>query len=207
VIAHTLLGTRRYSSSEQGDLLWCATYHGDQPYAPYRCSASCPSRLHFPPCSDQTRRRETGVSRRWAVVDIARELERYTSCAEAAGRVSVVFVKSAAAGGGGDAAAVVGVAAAAADYAREAVGVEVVSCHFGTVTKMDCPASTHTWECTWLKMAMIGRCQAWLVQHPALREPLMSRRAAGSKTGTQTMVVCAEQARSRRWDRIACWPE
>jgi hypothetical protein len=86
-------------------------------------------------------------------------------------------------------AAVVGVGAAGADYAREAVGVEVVSCHFGIVRKMNCSASTHTWEYTWLKMAIIGCCHAWLVQHTALREPLVSRRAAGSKTGTQTMVL------------------
>jgi hypothetical protein len=191
--ALAIIGTRLVVGIR--DLLWCATYHGDQPYAPYRCSASCPSRLHFHPCSDQTRRRATDECRRWAV-DIARELERYTSCAEAAGRVVVADGRSAAAGGGGELAAVVGVAdaAAAAGYARAreetAAGVEAASCHSGTAGRQtDCPASTHMLERTWLKIAVIGPCQAWLV-HTQRSETCESRRIAE---------MGGDQARSRRW--------
>jgi hypothetical protein len=152
--------------------------------------------LHFPPCSDQTRRRATGVYHRWAV-DIARELEHYTSCAEAAGRVVDAEGRNAAAGGAGDAAAVVVGVAAGAGYAREGevmvVGVEVVCCHSGTVRETDCPASTHTWECTWLKIAMIRRCQAWLVRRTAQRGPAIPVETAEAKQAR----LCAEQARSR----------
>lgn len=58
----------------------CATYHVDQPSAPYRCSASSPSRLHSVPYLDLTRHRA-----RDCLPQIA---EGYTSCAEV-GRVVV----------------------------------------------------------------------------------------------------------------------
>ena len=83
--------------------------------------------------------------------------ERCTSCAEAGGRVVVVEGRSAAGGGEGVVVVVAEAAAAAAADMREvaagvtaAVGVPEVGRHSRTGRALDCPASSHMLERTWL---------------------------------------------------------